>query len=79
MRLFNRKPKIYKLAPIQLTVPKGKHTVNVELHQEGKLVTTFITVSHTQRYKQCGNGIIAPMVTEVITALLNEGCLTPER
>ena len=34
-------------------------------------------VSDTQRYKQCGNGIIAPMVTEVITALLNEGCLTP--
>lgn len=32
-------------------------------------------VSDTQRYKQCGNGIIAPMVTEVITALCNEGCL----
>ncbi len=35
-------------------------------------------VSDTQRYKQCGNGIIAPMVTEVITALCNEGCLQTE-
>ena len=35
-------------------------------------------VSDTQRYKQCGNGIIAPMVTEVITALCNEGCLQEE-
>lgn len=35
-------------------------------------------VSDTQRYKQCGNGIIAPMVTEVITALCNEGCLQAE-
>jgi len=32
-------------------------------------------VSDTQRYKQCGNGIIAPMVTEVITSLIKEGCL----
>lgn len=34
-------------------------------------------VSDTQRYKQCGNGIIAPMVTEVMNALINEGCLAP--
>lgn len=32
-------------------------------------------VSDTQRYKQCGNGIIAPMVTEIMTALLREGCI----
>lgn len=34
-------------------------------------------VSDTQRYKQCGNGIIAPMVTEVMNTLINEGCLPP--
>lgn len=35
-------------------------------------------VSDTQRYKQCGNGIIAPMVDAVITAMCNEGCLQAE-
>lgn len=31
-------------------------------------------VSDTQRYKQCGNGIIAPMVDAVMEALEAQGC-----
>ena len=32
-------------------------------------------VSDTQRYKQCGNGIIVPMVGEIILSMVNAGCL----
>lgn len=38
-----------------------------------KELATIVQMSDTARYKQCGNGIVAPMVTAIIEKM--EDCL----